>query len=154
VAHPDYEEFLAAFNEHGVRYLIGGAHALGFHARPRATKDLDVFIAPTSANARRAAAAVASFFGGTPPKYADAESLLDPNTIVQLGTAPVRIDILSKLGAGRFQDAWKRRVDARYGTVPAHYLSLEDLIREKEHWRRAQDIADLEVLRRVRPRPR
>jgi hypothetical protein len=111
VAHPDYEEFLAAFNEHGVRYLIGGAHALGSHARPRATRDLGVFIAPTSA-------------------------------------------ILSKLGAGRFQDAWKRRVDARYGTVPAHYLSLEDLIREKEHWRRAQDIADLEDLRRVRPRPR
>jgi hypothetical protein len=105
-----------------------------------------------SANAKRAAAAIASLFGGTPPKFADADSLLDPHTIVQLGTAPVRIDILSKLGATRFQDAWKRRVNARYGGVSAHYLSLEDLIREKEHGRRTQDLADLEALRRVRPR--
>jgi hypothetical protein len=36
----DYEEFIAALNVHGVRYLVIGAHAVAFHARPRATKDL------------------------------------------------------------------------------------------------------------------
>jgi hypothetical protein len=43
---PEYEEFLESFNAHGVRYLVVGAHPVAFHARPRATKDLDLFIAP------------------------------------------------------------------------------------------------------------
>ncbi len=38
----DYEEFIAGLNGHGVRYLLIGAHAVAFHARPRATKDLDI----------------------------------------------------------------------------------------------------------------
>ena len=40
----DYEEFIGALNAHGVRYLVVGAHAVAFHARPRATKDLDIMI--------------------------------------------------------------------------------------------------------------
>ena len=54
MASQDYEEFIAAFNDHGVRYLIVGAHAVAFHARPRATKDLDVLLESTEPNARRA----------------------------------------------------------------------------------------------------
>ena len=38
----DYEEFIAALNAHGVRYRVVGAHAVAFHARPRATRDLDI----------------------------------------------------------------------------------------------------------------
>ncbi len=56
MAFRDYEEFIAVLNAHGVRYLIVGAHAVAFHARPRATKDLDILIDPTPANARRALA--------------------------------------------------------------------------------------------------
>ena len=44
----DYEEFIAALNAHGVRYLVIGAHAVAFHARPRATKDLDILLEPTA----------------------------------------------------------------------------------------------------------
>ncbi len=48
----DYEEFIAALNVHGVRYLVIGAHAVAFHARPRATKDLDILLDATAENAR------------------------------------------------------------------------------------------------------
>ncbi|MBI4488047.1 MAG: hypothetical protein HY694_03090 [Deltaproteobacteria bacterium] len=54
MASRDYEEFIAALNDHGARYLIVGAHAVAFHARPRAPKDLDILLDPTLANARRA----------------------------------------------------------------------------------------------------
>lgn len=33
----DYEEFIAALNEHGVKYLIVGAHAVAYHGRPSLT---------------------------------------------------------------------------------------------------------------------
>jgi hypothetical protein len=53
MTHPDFEELLSEFNAAGARYLIGGAHALAFHARPRASKDLDIYIDPTRVNAKR-----------------------------------------------------------------------------------------------------
>jgi hypothetical protein len=58
---PDWSAFLSALKRRGVRFLLVGAHALAAHGRPRATQDLDVLVAPTAANARRLAAALADF---------------------------------------------------------------------------------------------
>jgi len=88
----DYEEFIAALNARGVRYLVVGAHAVALHARPRATKDLDIFLDPTPANAQRALAALRDFFGGVELGYT-VDDLTDPRWIIQLGVAPVRIDL-------------------------------------------------------------
>jgi hypothetical protein len=154
MAHRDYEEFLASLNAHGVRYLIGGAHALALHARPRATKDLDLFIEATARNAERLVAAVREFFGGKAPSYVSVKHLLDPAVIVQLGVAPVRIDLLTTPGApGGFRGAWRRKVDAPFGTVDAHYLSMDDLIADKRFWDRDQDRVDVQVLLRARAKP-
>lgn len=57
----DYEEFLELLNKHDVRYCIIGAFALAFHARPRYTKDIDVFIEATIENARRLLVALDEF---------------------------------------------------------------------------------------------
>lgn len=152
MAYPDFEEFIGALNARKVRYLLIGAHAVAFHARPRATKDLDVYIDPTPANAKRLKAALGDFFGGTPPGYADAD-LLDPDAIIQLGVAPVRIDILSRVeGLESFSKAWRRRVEGKFGSVDAHYVALEDLIAAKEAADRPQDRSDLVTLRRARRR--
>src|SRR5881628_2306867 len=94
MASRDYEEFIAALNAHGVRYLVVGAHAVAFHARPRATKDLDVLIEPSAANARKVLAALRDFFGGVELGYSE-QDVTDPRWIIQLGVAPVRIDLMS-----------------------------------------------------------
>jgi predicted nucleotidyltransferase len=144
----DYEEFIAALNAHGVRYLVIGAHAVAFHARPRATKDLDIWVDPTAANAHRVLAALREFFGGVDLGYT-VEDLLDPQWIIQLGVAPVRIDLLSEIpGFAGFEEAWKNRVDAQFGAVKVHYLGLADLIQAKEAAGRPQDRADVRVLPR------
>jgi len=149
MASRDYEEFIAAFNAHGVRYLVIGAHAVAFHARPRATKDLDILIEPTPANAQKVLAALRDFFGGADLNYT-IEDVLDPDCIIQLGIAPVRIDLLSAIpGCPDFQAAWERRDKARFGIVPAQYIGLKDLIKNKEATDRPQDRADAGVLRRV-----
>jgi hypothetical protein len=145
----DYEEFIASLNAHDVRYLIAGSHAVAFHSRPRATKDLDVYTEPEPENAARALAAIRSFFGGAELGYR-VEDLTDPTTILQLGVEPVRIDLLTSLdGIPSFAAAWARRVDASYGPVPAHYLGLQDLISAKEAAGRPQDQADLDALRKA-----
>jgi predicted nucleotidyltransferase len=145
----DYEEFVASLNERGAKYLIVGAHAVAFHARPRATKDLDLFIEPSRDNAGRVLSAIRSFLDGDPGLTV--EDLSTPGQIVQLGVAPTRIDLLCKLsGIPEFHAAWESRTDAKFGDVDAHYLSLDDLIREKESAGRDQDRADLRSLRSAR----
>ena len=50
----DLKELLSVFNAHGVRYLIVGGYAVSFHAQPRATKDLGLFIKADLENAQLA----------------------------------------------------------------------------------------------------
>lgn len=49
----DFKEFLKLLNENGVRYLLIGGSAVGYHAYPRATNDMDVWIAIHPDNAQR-----------------------------------------------------------------------------------------------------
>ena len=151
--HRDFEELLAEFNAQRVRYMIGGAHALALYARPRASKDLDIYVDPTRANAERVVAALARFFGGVAPRYVSVASLLDPRTILQLGVAPVRVDLLSHFATTSFRKAWKNKTISKFGRVPAYFLGCDELRAEKEHWGRPQDIADLAMLDRARAHP-
>jgi len=154
MASRDYEEFIAALNAHGVRYLVVGAHAVAFHARPRATKDLDILIEPTPTNARKVLAALRDFLGGVDLGYSE-EDVTDPRWIIQLGVAPVRIDLMSEIpGCGGFDTTWKGRVDATFGSVPAHYIGLDELIGAKGAVHRPQDRADLRILERAKGGPR
>ena len=150
MASRDYEEFIAALNARGANYLIIGAHAVAYHARPRARKDLGLFIEPTAANARKVLAAMRDFFDGADLGYT-ASDLIDPRWIVQLGVAPTRIDLMAEVsGVGSYRSAWDGRADATFGPVPAHYLGLDDLIRAKTAADREQDRADLRALRRAK----
>ena len=149
---PDFEEFVASLNDHRVRYLIVGGYAVGFHARPRATKDLDVLVDRTRANALRVEGVLRAFLGGPAPGITIAK-LCDPKTLVVLGRAPVRIDILTAIdGVRSFRAAWSRRVEGHYGATRANFISLDDLMAAKEASGRLQDLADLDVLRRVQAR--
>jgi predicted nucleotidyltransferase len=150
MASRDYEEFIAALNARGVRYLIVGAHALAYHAQPRATKDLDILLDPAPTNARRTIAALRDFFGGRDAGFKLAD-LTDPRWVAQLGVAPVRIDLLSHLsGSPSFKVLWRNRREGQFGSVKANYLALDDLIRTKEATGRVQDLADLRILKRVK----
>ena len=96
--------------------------------------------------------ALAEFFGGSAPSYVSTETLLDPKLIVQLGVAPVRVDVLSHFGTLTFAEVWRTRVDAKFGSVDAHYLGREQLIAEKTFFDRPQDRADVAALRAGRSR--
>lgn len=147
----DYEEFIESLNRSGAKYLIVGAHAVAFHARPRATKDLDLFIEPARENAERVLAAIRGFLGTD--LGIRLEDLSTPGQIVQLGVAPTRIDLLSRIaGIQDFSSAWERRTEGTFGDVVAYYVSLDDLIQAKNSAGRDQDKADLRALRKAHRR--
>jgi hypothetical protein len=48
---PDFLDLLRALLAADARFMIVGAYAVGVHGRPRATKDLDVWVEASAANA-------------------------------------------------------------------------------------------------------
>lgn len=136
---PDFEEFIASLNAHRVRYLVVGGYAVGFHARPRATKDIDILVDRTPANAKRVRAAIRDFLGTDVPNVTEAK-LQDPRALIVLGVAPVRIDVLTSIdGVRSFAAAWRRRAEGRYGRAPVTFLALEDLLASKRAAGRPQE---------------
>jgi len=144
----DYEEFLRSLNAHEVRYCIVGSYAVAFHARPRYTKDMDILVEPSAENAARLRRALEEF--GFPVADLDARDLTSPGSIIQLGYEPVRIDILTSLPGVRFDQVWAKKVEGRYGAARVFFMGIDELILTKQHSSRAQDLADLEVLREIR----
>lgn len=142
----DFVDLLRAFADHEVEALVVGAHALAAHGHVRATKDLDVWIRPSPENAARAYRALAAF--GAPLTELDERDLSSPGIVFQIGVAPVRIDILTRIDGVEFDDAWADKVAVQVGGVPAHVLSRTNLIKNKRASGRLQDLADVERLER------
>lgn len=142
----DFVELLRAFAGRDVDFLVVGAHALAAHGHVRATKDLDVWIRPTRDNAARAYRALADF--GAPLSDLEEADLATPGTIFQIGVAPVRIDVLTRIDGVEFADAWVEKVETRLGGARAYVLSRRHLIMNKRASGRLQDLADVERLER------
>lgn len=106
--NPDFRDLLAAFNARGVEFLVVGAHALAAHGLVRATKDLDLWVRPDSANAPRVLAALADF--GAPLQDLTPEDLSRPGLIFQIGVEPIRIDIITAIDGVEFSEAWALRL--------------------------------------------
>jgi hypothetical protein len=144
----DFEDFLGLLDRHGVRYLIIGGLAFIYHAKPRFTKDIDVWLDPEPGNLERANAALAEF--GSPHLL----DLSDEDEILQLGVAPNRIDLLREAAPLAFEDAWHRRVESTYGRARARWISIEDLLAVKERIDQPRHQEDARVLRLVLERRR
>jgi hypothetical protein len=59
--NPDFLDLLRALSGAEARFLIVGAYAVGIHGRPRATKDLDVWVEASDDNAPRVIEALTAF---------------------------------------------------------------------------------------------
>lgn len=147
MVNPDFRDLLCEFNDHAVEYLVVGAHALAAHGIVRATKDLDVWIRPSSDNAPRVHAALRCF--GAPLHDLSVEDLEQPDLIFQIGVAPVRIDVITSIDGVDFEEAWPERMESQFGDQPVGVISLEHLKRNKRAAGRLQDQADLERLERL-----
>jgi hypothetical protein len=140
----DFCELLELFNASRVKALIVGAYALAYHGAPRMTGDLDLFVEPAAENAKRVIEALSAFgFGDI---GLTAEDFQRADTVVQLGLPPVRVDLLTGITGVSWEDAWAGRVDGELGTVPAAFIGLAELRRNKRATGRHRDLADLEAL--------
>jgi hypothetical protein len=140
----DFRDLLAEFNAHHVDFIVVGAHALAAHGRIRATKELDIWVRPSSENAVRVLPAVTAF--GAPLHDLTVDDLSRAGVVFQIGVEPIRIDILTAVDGLTFEEAWTNRLRTRFADQPAAVLSKADLIRNKRAAGRPQDLLDVKWL--------
>jgi predicted nucleotidyltransferase len=141
---PDFSEFLKSLNDHGVKYLVIGGYAVGYHGYPRATGDLDIWVALERTNAERLVAALREFGFDVPAL--SPELFLQENSMVRMGVPPLRIEIMTAISGVRFDECYAERVVDLLDGVDVPLLSLENLKANKRASGRAKDMDDLEHL--------
>jgi hypothetical protein len=143
----DFKEFIALLNKNNVRYLITGGFAYSFYAEPRFTRDIDILIDSTEANAERVLSAIQGF--GFTDIDLGTQDFLESGQVIQLGIAPLRIDLLTSIKGILFSEAWKKRTTGQYGDIQVFFISKEDLIKSKKASGRKQDLVDAEKLEKI-----
>jgi len=148
---PDFRDLLALLNVHRVEYLVVGAYALAFHGAPRFTGDLDILIRPGVRNGGRIVAALAEF--GFASLGLTAEDFGKAGKVVQLGVAPVRIDLVTSLTGVSWKEAAAGSRPGKYGDLRVRFLGKKEFIKNKRAIGRTKDLADIEALGgRILPR--
>jgi hypothetical protein len=140
----DFKEFLRSLNARGVEYLVIGGHAVAFYGYPRATADLDVWIAVNPVNADRVVAALKDFGFDVPDLNPDL--FLQDGRIIRMGIAPNRIEIQTGIDGVEFSSSYERRVPGKMDDVVVNFIALSDLKANKRASGRNKDLADLDHL--------
>jgi predicted nucleotidyltransferase len=148
----DFRELLEEFAREGVESVVIGGYAFAYHAEPRATKDLDVFLNGSEENLERAARALARY--GAPANVVDATRNLAESEVVYLGRPPLRVDLLRKMDGVSAADVLCNAISTTWEGTPIRVISLDDLIANKRAAGRPQDLADVAKLERVRQKVR
>lgn len=144
----DFSALIAAFEGEHVEYLVVGGYAVGLHGRPRATKDLDLWIAG-GPNLERVATALERF--GLAPALVGQARTLGDTEILYFGRPPLRVDLLRSIAGLDFDHARRGSVRVPLGEHPAvPVLGLDDLITNTRAAARPQDLADAAALEKIR----
>ncbi len=140
----DFKEFIESLNANQVRYLVVGGYAVAIHGHPRYTKDIDIWLEVSPANAANMVRALDQFgFSSLGLSEAD---FLAADQIVQLGNPPNRIDLFTALPGVDFAECYPARVEIEIDGVRIDFIDLENLRKNKKASGRHQDLADLENL--------
>lgn len=144
ILNPDFKEFFQLLNDNEVRYLIVGGYAVAYHGYPRYTKDVDVWIWINPKNAERVVKTLKDF--GFSSLGLEANDFLATDTIIQLGYAPNRIDLIMGVPGVDFEKCYAARNEEEIDGIKLKFIDLAGLKKSKEASGRTQDVADIENL--------
>ncbi|MBN1147652.1 MAG: hypothetical protein JXA78_10385 [Anaerolineales bacterium] len=119
---PDFKEFLQLLSANQVEYLLIGGYAVGYHGYPRATIDMDIWVAMHPENAAKLVA-VLKEFGFNVPELSE-ELFLKADQIVRMGVPPVRLEITTTISGVDFSECYAERVVDDLGGVQVNLINL------------------------------
>ncbi|MBI1801863.1 MAG: hypothetical protein HY259_02820 [Chloroflexi bacterium] len=141
---PDFKEFLKLLKDREVKYLLIGGYAVGYYGYPRATNDLDIWIAIEPGNAERLVGTLREFGFDMPELSTDL--FLRGKSLVRMGEPPMRLEILTTISGVSFDSCYRDRVIDHIDDIEVSLISLRDLKTNKQASGRHRDLDDLEHL--------
>jgi len=140
----DFRELLQLLNSKRIEYLVVGGYAVALYGYPRATGDMDIWIAISEDNARKTVEALKEF-GFSAPELKE-ELFLEREKNIRMGNPPLRIEILTSIDGVEFTECYRNKKSVTIDGIDINFISLEDLKKNKRVSGRYQDLADLENL--------
>ena len=142
--HPDFKDFLKLLHSHDVKYLLVGGYAVGYHGYPRATGDMDIWIALDTINADKAVKVLHEF--GMSQEEISSELFLEQNKVIRMGVPPVRLEIITSASGVDFNECYSNREVFEIEGIQNNLISLQDLKKNKSAAGRHKDLEDIEHL--------
>ena len=141
---PDFKEFLKLLNATQVEYLLIGGYAVAYHGYPRATGDMDIWIATHPENTRKVVE-VLKEFGFDQPDLTP-QLFQQKDRIIRMGMPPVRIEIATGISGVSFGDCYAARVVDLMDGIAVSLIDLAHLKINKRAAGRHKDLDDLDNL--------
>lgn len=143
-----FQDFLGLLEKHNVEYVIVGGYAVGVHGFPRYTGAMDVFVAISGENAGRLVEVFSEF--GFASLSLKASDFLDPDTVVEAGREPMKIQVLTGIDGVTFDRCRSDRMMVNISGLQVPFIGFESLLANKTASPRSKDRIDLEELTRLR----
>jgi predicted nucleotidyltransferase len=143
-----FQDFLGLLEKHHVEYVIVGGYAVGVHGFPRYTGDMDVFVAISRENAGRLVDVFDEF--GFASLSLKASDFLEPDTVVEVGREPMKIQVLTGIDGVTFDRCRSDRMIVNISGLQVPFIGFESLMANKAASPRSKDRIDLEELTRLR----
>ena len=140
----DFKEFLKLLNSKQVKYLLIGGYAVSYYGYPRATGDMDIWIAIEPTNAVKICEVLTEFGFNLPELSPDL--FLQENKIIRMGVPPLRLEILTTISGVKFSDCYAEKLTVEIDEIEVNLISLSHLKLNKKASGRFKDLNDLENL--------
>jgi len=140
----DYKEMLQILLDNEVRFLVVGAYAMGVYGFVRSTGDIDLWVLASSDNSARIYSCLQQF-GAALSQISDT-TFAEEGVVFQIGLAPRRIDIITKIDGVDFDKAYENRRQISIEDMNIPVISKADLIKNKLSTGREKDALDAKQL--------
>ena len=138
----DFKDLLNLLHAHGVRYLLIGGWAVGFHGVPRNTADIDIWFSVDRENCEAIVKTLREFINAAP---AADEMMVRPYQL-RMGVPPNRVEFITDISGVEFEKCYKNSVRGTLDGAPAVLIGLKDLLTNKRAAGRDKDISDVKLL--------
>jgi len=140
----DYKDMLQVLLKHKVKFIVVGAYAMAVYGYPRATGDIDIWVEASLENSRKIYWSLSEF--GAPLRDITEDTFCEEGIVFQIGVAPRRIDIITKIDGVNFKQAYTDKQEIEIEDILVPFLSKEDLVKNKESTGRKKDKLDARYL--------
>lgn len=146
IFNSDFRDFLTAFNNNQVRYILVGGYSVILHGYSRTTGDMDIWVERSEENYARIKLAFDEFrmpvFDMTNENFLH-HPIWD---VFTFGIPPVAIDLMISVKGLTFTDVYERSVIFKDEDLEIRTIHKNDLIVAKQKSGRSKDLDDLENL--------